>query len=146
MFLCLFVRGVWLFKKISERMWVCVCLCVKAGWLVSWLSVPWCYLLRGADHTETIHHGATQVIIMTHSISLRSSLLILALNVVYRRIWAIYETPLFTLGGPLSFSTQAWQSGLGNLCLASLNRLPPNEPDRMTIHPQGALDVPQFKC
>lgn len=107
----------------SQNKGVCVHV-LLAGWLATKLPVPRRCLLQGGDHIETIYHGATQVIIMTHSISLRSSLLILALNVVYWRIWAIYETRLFTLGLPLSFSTHAWQLGLGNLCLASMNRFP----------------------
>lgn len=109
------------------------------SWLATELPIAGCYLLWGSDHIEPIYPGATQVMIMTHSISFRSPLLILALNIVYCWISAIYETRLSTLGWPLSLTTYAWQLGLGNLCLASLNGFPPNEADRMTIHPQGGL-------
>lgn len=80
---------------------------------------------------------------MIHTISLRSSLLILAPDVVCLRIGVILREATVYCAAPLSFSSHAWQLGPDNLCLAPVNRRQPphppptNEAGRMAIHPQG---------
>lgn len=56
---------------------------------------------------EPVQRSAVQVIIMTHTISLRSSLLILAPDVVCSRIGAILREATVYSGVPLSFSSHA---------------------------------------
>lgn len=102
-------------------------------------------LLEAAVFDKSVQHSAVQVIIMTHAISWRSSLLILAPDVVCLRIGAILWEATVYCAVPLSFSSHAWQLGPDNLCLAPVNRRhppspplsPTNEAGRMVIHPQG---------
>lgn len=101
------------------------------------------YLLEVTESVESAQHSVVQVIIMIHTISLRSSLLILAPDVVCLRIGAILREATVYCAVPLSFSSHAWQLGPDNLCLAPVNRRQPphppptNEAGRMAIHPQG---------
>lgn len=64
-------------------------------------------LLDVTVSVESVQHSAVQVIIMIHTISLRSSLLILAPDVVCLRIGAILREATVYCAVPLSFSSHA---------------------------------------
>lgn len=73
-----------------------------------WSDLAWCY--TGYD-CDTLHQFKKLIAYLGSECCLLEDLSDLRDVSVY-------------FGLPLSFSTHAWQLGLGNLCLASLNRFP----------------------
>ena len=73
-----------------------------------WTDLPWCYT---GYYYDTLHHFKELIAYLGSECCLLEDLSDLRDATVY-------------FGSPLSFSAHAWQLGLGNLCLASLNRFP----------------------
>ena len=97
------------------------------GWIITPpLSLGHCYnifvMVCVCVHIITLSHMTPSVHEppYTSSINLHCSECCLSADLLS----CLRSTMLFTFGSPLSLSAQACQLGLGNLCLASVNRVP----------------------